>query len=163
MRVPGKPRAATCSGSIFTVADEWDRTWRINRVKVENKTGYERVTLQLIRTGKNKSKTPTQARAQRMSVSDVTKKVANASKPGLGRIAFVIDLDGIDDAPGIRSYRPSGVNLVKEISVVKSPGGRTVIISAPLGTCYQMRIPVWGTNATGKEQRAEIFIDLQTG
>ena len=159
--MPGKPRAATCSGSIFTVPDDWDRTWRVNKVKVENKNGYERVIVTLLRTGRNRSKTDTEARAQRMDVVDVPKAVSSASRPGLGRIAFVVELDGITDAPNIRGYRPSGVNLVKEISLVKRGNGRALVVSAPLGTCYQMRIPVWGANASGKEQRAEIFIDLK--
>ena len=163
IRVPGKPRAATCSGAIFRVPDEWDRTWRINKVKVENKSGYERVILQLLRTGKNGGKPRTRALAQRMSSSDVNKAVPSAPRPSVGGISIVVELKGIDDGPRIRRYRPTGVNLVKEISVVGSGNSRTVIVSVPQGTCYQMRIPVWGPNATGKEQRAEVFIDLQSG
>jgi hypothetical protein len=144
------------------VPDEWDRTWRINKVKVENKKSYERVILQLLRTGKNRGKPRTRALAQRMSTSDVTRAVPSARNPSVGGIAIVVQLDGIDDAPRIRGYRPTGVNLVKEISVVGGGDSRTVIVSVPQGTCYQMRIPVWGPNATGKEQRAEVFIDLQS-
>ncbi len=44
---------------------------------------------------------------------------------------------------------------------MRDGNGRALVISAPQGTCYQMRIPVWGANATGKERTSEIYIDLK--
>ena len=73
----------------------------------------------------------------------------------------MVRLDGVRDAPGLRGFRPSSLDFVKEVSVVKDDGGYAVVLSAPARTCYLMRIPVWGPNATGKEQTAEIFIDLK--
>lgn len=161
VRVPGRPTAATCSGSVFPLPDEWDRTWRIRKVRLENKEGYERVILQLLRTGRNRSRVPTEARAQRMDVSEVPRAVPSAGRPSRGGVAVVVELGGIDDAPGIRGYRPKDVDLVKQVSVVRDGSGYAVVVSVPGGTCYQMRIPIWGTSATGKERRAQIFIDLQ--
>jgi hypothetical protein len=74
---------------------------------------------------------------------------------------MVVRLDGVRDAPNLFNYRPKELDLVKEVSVVKDGNGRAVVISSPQQTCYQMRIPVWGPSASGKERKAQVFIDLK--
>ncbi len=161
VRVPGAPKDITCSTGD-PLPDEWDRAWRLKNIVFRNRAGYERVILNLERTGKNRSKWPTQALVERMPVSAVAKAVPKASKPRRGRLAYVVRLDGVRDAPNLFRYRPNDLDLIKEVSVVKDGAGRAVVISVPKDTCYQMRIPVWGPNATGNERKAEVFIDFKT-
>ena len=162
MPVPGAPKSATCSSTPITLPDEFDRTWRVTTIDYENHTGYERVVLNLSRKGKNRTNTPTQAVATRMRASDVAKSVPGVTKPSRGQVAVAIELDGMTDAPGLYRYHPRGVDLVKEVSVARGGGGWNVVITSPQHTCYEMRIPKWAHNATGKEQGAKIFIDFKT-
>ena len=53
--------------------------------------------------------------------------------------------------------------LVREMSIVRKGTGWAVVITSPKSTCYQVRIPIWGPSATGKERKAEIYIDLKEG
>ncbi len=160
VRVPGSPKALIC-GDSATIPDEWDRTWRLKTVNFRNRAGYERVVLNLERMGKNRTKWPTQAAVERMALSQVTKAVPNAFKPKRGASALVVRLDGVRDAPNLYHYRPNDLARLKEVSVVKDGAGRAVVLTVAPGTCYQMRIPVWGSNATGNEGRAEVYIDLR--
>ncbi len=160
VRVPGKPRAISCAATDTPIPDEWNRSWRIARVEFQNRAGYERVILNLERTGKNRTGTPTRAQISRMSVARAAEAVPKTAAPTRGRVAIVVDLDGVRGAPRLIRFKPKSIDLVKQMSIVKSVGGRTVVLSAPQGTCYQMRIPVWGANARGNEKKAEIFIDL---
>jgi hypothetical protein len=161
VRVPGKPGNATCAATIKPIRDEWNRTWNISRVNFKNESGYERVVLQLERTGKNRSRTPTRAAVSRTSVNKLRKVVPQAPTPTRGKVAIALEINGIDDAPSLYNFRPSSLDYVKQISVVKTNGSWTVVIAAPQATCYQVRIPIWSTAATGKERSAEIFIDLK--
>jgi hypothetical protein len=161
VRVPGKPKAISCVAISDPIPDEWGRTWRLTTINFENERGYERVLLNLKRTGKNRSNTPTRALIERMPVSKVRNRVPTAPTPSRGRVAIVVDLDGVREAPRLRAFRPSGLDLVREVSVVRSDGGTSVVIAAPQRTCYELRIPIWGPNATGKEQQAQVFIDLK--
>jgi hypothetical protein len=161
VRVPGKPRAASCAPAGPTIPDEWDRKWRINRVTFQNETGYERVILQLERTGKNRGRKATEARTRRMTLSRMAEILPQAPKPRRGLIAIVVELDGVRNAPDLRGYRPSNIDLVREISIVRNDGGRAVVLTTPQATCYQVRIPVWGLAADGDERSASIFIDLK--
>jgi hypothetical protein len=161
VRVPGPPRAISCEAVSEPIPDEWGRTWRITTVDFLERGNYERIVLNLERTGKNRSNKPTVATLERMPVSKVTGAVPGATRPKRGRTAFVIQLAGVREAPNLRGYRPSSTELVRELSIVRGSGSRTVIISGPRDTCYQMRVPVWGPSASGKEVRAEIYIDLK--
>jgi hypothetical protein len=163
VRVPGPPRAITCDADADPIPDEWRRTWRIKNVELLERGGYERVVLNLVRTGRNRTNRPTQASIERVARSRVTRVVPNAPRPKRGGSALVIRLDGVRDGPDLRGYRPSNMDLASELSVVRDGDGRSVILSTPADTCYQMRIPVWGASASGKERRAEVYIDLTEG
>ena len=161
VRVPGKPGNATCAASIAPIPDNFDRTWRITKVNFKNENGYERVVLQMARTGKNRSKTPTRTTVSRMSVNKLRNAYPKAPKPNKGKVAIVLGIDGIDDAPTLFNFKPSSLDYVKQLSIFKSNGGYTTVIAAPEGTCYQVRIPIWSAAATGNERKAEIYIDLK--
>jgi hypothetical protein len=163
VRVPGPPRAVSCDATGESIPDEWGRTWRIKNVDLLERGGYERVVVNLVRTGKNRTDRPTRAAIERMPRSRVTTAVPGAPRPRRGRTAIVVRLDGVREGPDLRGYRPSGTDLARELSVVRSDRGRTVIISVPPGTCYQLRIPVWGASASGNEARAQVYIDLKEG
>lgn len=161
VRVPGQPRAITCDAAIDPIADVWEREWRIRNVEFRSRGGFERVIINLERAGRNDTDRPTQAIVERMPASDVARAVEGASSPGRGQTAIVVRLDGITDAPDLRSYRPTAVALVRELSIARGGGSRTVILSTTQDTCYQVRVPVWSNSATGRERRAEIFVDLE--
>ena len=161
VRVPGPPRAISCEAISDPIPDEWKRTWRIKNVEFLERGNYERVVLNLERTGKNRKGQPTQAVVERIPVSRLGKVVPSAPRPKRGATAIVVRLGGVRDAPGLQGYRPKGLDLVKELSVVRDNGGRTVVISSPADTCYQVRIPIWGPGATGDENNAKVYIDLK--
>jgi hypothetical protein len=161
VRVPGKPGNATCAASIDPIPDEWDRTWNITKVNFKNENGYERVVLHLDRTGKNRSAKPTKATVSRMSVNKLREAFPKVTRGAKGKVAIVLDIDGIDDAPTLFGYKPSGLDYVKQVWIFKSKGGYTMTLTAPQATCYQVRIPVWSSAATGTEKKAQIYIDLQ--
>jgi hypothetical protein len=161
VRVPGPPRAISCEATGESIPDEWGRTWRIKNIDLLERGGYERVVVNLVRTGRNRTDQPTQAGIERMPRSRVATAVPGAPRPRRGRTAIVVRLDGVREGPDLRGYRPSGTDLARELSVVRDDRGRVVIISVPPGTCYQLRIPVWGDSASGEEARAEVYIDLK--
>jgi hypothetical protein len=96
-----------------------------------------------------------------MSVNKLRDAYPKAPKPNKGKVAIVLEIDGIDDAPTLYNFKPSSLNYVKQLSVFKSNGGYTTVIAAPEGICYQVRIPMWSAAATGSERKAEIFVDLK--
>jgi hypothetical protein len=69
-------------------------------------------------------------------------------------------MQGVTQAPDLRAYRPQGIDLVKELSIVRGTRSRTAILSLNGDGCFQVRIPVFGPSASGGEERAEIFIDI---
>ena len=73
----------------------------------------------------------------------------------------MLDIDGIDDSPTLYNFSPSGLDYVRQLSLFKSNGGYTTTITTPAAICYQVRIPLWSDAATGDEQKAEIYVDLQ--
>ena len=69
-------------------------------------------------------------------------------------------MQGVTQAPGLRAYRPDGLELVKELSIVRGDRSRTAILSLNGDGCYQVRVPVFGTSAPASADQAEIFIDI---
>ena len=161
VRVPGSPNAISCAANGPTIPDTFDRAWRLTTLEFQNRKNYERVILNLERVGKNNTKWPTEARVERMPLSQVTKAVPKAPRSKRGKVGIVVKLDGVRDAPNLYSYRPKSLDYLKEVSLVRDGNGRALVLSSPQGTCYQVRIPVWAANATGKERKAEVFVDLR--
>ena len=71
--MPGAPKAVSCAATSDVIPDEWDRAWKITTIDFRNRDGYERVVLNLERTGRNRTKWPTQAQIERMPNSQVKK------------------------------------------------------------------------------------------
>ena len=161
VRVPGKPNNATCKTSIDPISDEWDRTWNITTVNFENKNGYERVVINLQRSGKNRSTTPTRTAVKRMTAANLDANYRRAPTPTKGKLAIVLDIDGIDDSPTLFNFEPSNLDYMRQLSIFKSNGGYTTAITTPSAICYQVRIPVWSNAATGNERTAQIYVDLK--
>ena len=161
VRVPGPPRAISCDAISDPIPDEWKRTWRIKNIDFEERGSYERVILNLQRTGKNRKGKPTRAIVERMPRSKLAKAVPGTPRSKRGSNAIVVRLDGVRDAPNLRGYRPSSTRLARELSIVRGPGSRTVVIATPKDTCYQVRVPIWGAAAKGNEDKAKVFIDLK--
>ena len=161
VRVPGRPRQITCDDITEPILDTFDRKWRLNRVRFLNRSGYERVVLDLERTGANRSGTPTGVTVRRVPVSRLSDVAPGAPKPKRGRTAIVVQLDGVRDAPDLRGYRPTSTAISKELSIVRDGRSRTVVLAVPGNACYQVRVPVFGPSASGNEGRAEVFIDLK--
>ena len=161
VRVPGRPRQITCDDITEPILDTHNRKWRLNRVRFLNRGGYERVVLDLERTGANRSGTPTGITVRRVPVSRLSDVAPGAPKPKRGRTAIVVQLDGVRDAPNLRAYRPTSTAISKELSIVRDGRSRTVVVAVPGNACYQVRVPVFGPSAAGNEGRAEVFIDLK--
>ncbi len=161
VRVPGRPRDISCDDLTEPILDTYDRKWRLNRVRFLNRGGYERVVLELERTGINRSGTPTGVTVTRVPVSRLKDVAPNAPRPKRGKTAMLVQLDGVRDAPDLRAYRPTSTGITKELSVLRDGRSRTVLLAVPGDACYQVRVPVFGPSASGKERKAEVFIDLK--
>jgi hypothetical protein len=158
VRTKAEERVFTCSPSLGPIVDANSRTWHISTVQFRNRGGYERVVINLQPTGTN-GPGQTKATVKRMDVSRLARAVPNAPRPRRGSTAIVVQLDGVKSGPNLRGYRPRQTRLSRELSVVPSDGGQTVIVTAPGDTCYRIRIPAWKTGA--RNSNAAVFVDLK--
>jgi hypothetical protein len=133
----------------------------VSKVTFLNRPRFERVVFHLERTGRARKRGGAELLVEPIPVSRLQRVVPEAPRPRRGHTVLRIPLEEIADAPNIRSYRPSGVDLVKEFSLVRSDGTATALVAVPRGTCYRVRVPVWGPSATGSERAARIFVDIQ--
>ena len=133
----------------------------MDKIEFLGRGDYERVIIHLDRVGSSRNVRTTQVVVERMPVSALSQAVPNAPKPRRGQTAIVVNLEGVRQAPNLRGYRPSATNIVKEFSLVRDGRSRSAVISTSRGTCYQVRVPVFGSSASGKERNAEVFIDLR--
>jgi hypothetical protein len=69
-------------------------------------------------------------------------------------------MEGVTQAPALRAYRPGGLELVRELSIVRGDRSRTAILSLNGDGCYQVRVPVFGVSAPTGADQAEVFIDV---
>ncbi len=159
--VPGDPISISCEAVGEPIADEYGRIWSVDAVDFQERGDFERVIIQLDRVGTERNARNTQVVAERLPVSGLGRAVASAPTPQAGKTAIVVDLKGIRQAPDIRRFRPTATDLVKEFSLVPDGKSRAAVISTPKGTCYQVRVPVFGRSATGKERQAAVYIDLR--
>jgi hypothetical protein len=161
VRVPGRPDAIVCDASSEPIIDLGDRTWRVQRIRFQNNPLYERVIIQLERTGRNRTDADTQVTVERFPISQLKDRMPNAPRPSRGGTILRIRMQGVNDAPNIRAFQPSGTGFVRELSVVKGKGMRSAVLSVAQGACYQVRVPIWGPSADGDERTASIFVDVR--
>ena len=163
VRAPGAPTEVICTSLDEPLVDPHGRRWRIERVRFLDRADYERVVFVLERTGDVRAGQTTMVTVDPMPAEAVTAAVPDSPPPSRGRTALVVRMQGVTQAPDLQAYRPEGMDLVKELSIVRGAGSRTAILALHGDGCYQVRIPVFGPSATGDEDRAEIFIDVPTG
>jgi hypothetical protein len=161
VRVPGAPNDVICTNLDEPIVDLHGRTWQRERVRFLDEPNYERVVLALQRTGRVREGRGAQVTVERMPVADLATEFPGAPRPRRGRTALVVRMDGVVQAPDLRGYRPEGLDLVRELSIVRGTRARTAILALAGDGCYQVRIPVFGPTATGNEDRAEIFVDIR--
>lgn len=75
VRVPGQPRAIICGETAAPIIDKAQRRWRIRNIEFRDRGNYDRVILNLLRTGRNRSGGPTQALVERMPLAAVAERV----------------------------------------------------------------------------------------
>ena len=159
-----EPVAATAEGSgpwrIYRGAADASAAVHLGRGIVVVADDEDNV-LRLDRTGKNRSARPTQAKVTRRTVKNLRSLFPRAPRATSGKLAIVLDIDGIDDSPTLVNYEPSSLDYVRQVSIFKSSGGYSTVITTPSAICYQVRIPIWSRAATGNERKAEIYIDLK--
>ncbi len=160
VRVPGAPNDVTCASLDEPIVDSHDRTWHLRQVRFVDGPNHERVVLALERAGRAREGQSTEVTVERMPVADLATEFPGAPRPKNGRTALVVRMQGVTRAPDLRAYRPDGLELVKELSIVRGDGSRTAILSLNGDGCYQVRIPVFGTSAPANADRAEVFIDI---
>jgi len=161
VRVPGPPRAIVCTDLSEPIVDQWGRTWRVKNVDFLENPKYERVVINLERTGTVRNGNETAVTVERMPVPQLKAAVPNAPIPRKGRTAIVVRMEGVKNAPNLLAYRPSSTDIIKELSIVKDGKSRTAVLGVTREACYQVRVPVFGSSATGKERKAEVYIDLK--
>ena len=83
-------------------------------------------------------------------------------RPSAGQTTFHLLLsDGFEGNLGLRAYRPSGLQRIKEFSVY--PAGREsrrVLVSAAGDGCFRLRVPAWSGSA-GSGGEAEVLLDIK--
>ena len=160
VRVPGAPNDVTCTSLDEPIVDSHGRTWHLQKVRFLDGPSYERVVLALERAGRARERRSTEVTVERMPVAELATEFPGAPRPKNGRTALVVRMQGVTQAPGLRAYRPDGLELVKEMSIVRGDRSRTAILSLNGDGCYQVRVPVFGTSAPASADQAEIFIDI---
>jgi hypothetical protein len=160
VRVPGAPDEVICTDMDEPIVDSHSRTWQVQRVRFLGRPDAERVVFLLQRTGRVRPGRGAEVSVDRMPVTEVVTEVPGASRPGRGSTALVVRMQGVTQAPDLRAYRPEGLGLVKELSIVRGNRSRTAILSLTGTGCFQVRVPVFGPSASGDEDRAEVFIDI---
>jgi len=153
--------SVVCDATSQPIADAWGRRWSVSKVTFLDQPRFERVVFHLARTDGARKRGGAELKVEPIPVSRLQRLVPEAPRPRRGRTVLYIPLENFADAPTIRSYRPSGVDLVKEFSLVRSGGTATALVAVPGGACYRVRVPVWGPSATGNERVAKIFVDIQ--
>ena len=149
-----------CSEKIV-IDDSRVRDWSISRVSFRVRDGYDRVVLQLERAGRG-SGDAASITADSMGSWKVKENIAGASRPGLGRRSNTLQHeDGFSGSLSLRGSRPSGLDIVKEVSIHRAGrDGRNVVISADTDGCYRVRVPAWN-DPSGSVRRAEIHVDIK--
>jgi hypothetical protein len=129
-------------------------------VRFVDEPNVERVVFALERSGRARPGRGAQFTVDRMPVAEVVAEVPGARRPRRGRTALVVRMQGVSGAPDLQAYRPKALDLVKELSIERGDRSRTAILSLAGDGCYQVRAPVFGPSASGKEDRAELIIDI---
>jgi hypothetical protein len=156
---PGSANGILCTSLPDPIVDPSDRTWRIQRVRFRDGPDSERILFDLERQGRVRSGRGARITLDRMPVSSVTAEVPGAKRPRRGRTALVVRMQGVTDAPDLRAYRPTGVDRVRELSIVRGDRSRTAILSLAGDGCYQVRFPVFGA---ADDTRAQLILDIPT-
>ena len=53
------------------------------------------------------------------------------------------------------------MSTVKELSMLRGGSSHDALVSVSGSGCYQVRVPVFGSSASGNEQKGEIYIDIE--
>ena len=155
------PNSWVCDGSV-ALEDPRGRRWSLGRAAFRAGPGYERVVLHIDRLGPG-SGAPASVTAQALSTARVRGTIPGVRTPSSGQTTFSLHLAGpIEGNLGVRSYRPSGLRMLKEFSVYPAAGGSSrVLVSAASGQCFRVRVPAW--TATGPNTRtAQVYLDIKS-
>jgi len=158
---PARYDGSWVCGEEIVIEDGRVRDWSIGRVSFRIRNGFERVVLHLDRAGSGSGDAPS-ITADSMGSWTVEEDVAGAKRPGLGRRSVTLQLDdGFSGSLGLRGYRPSGLDIIKEFSVYPAGrDGRNVVISADTDGCYRVRAAAWN-DSSASVRRAEILVDIK--
>jgi hypothetical protein len=159
VRVPGAPTNVICSNLDEPIVDAHGRTWHLKQVRFQDGSDFERVVLALERAGRAREGQATAVTVERIPVSALASEFPGAPRPKDGRTALVVRMQGVTQAPDLRAYRPDGLALVQELSIVRGDRTRTALIALAGDGCYQVRVPAFGASAPAGADRAEIYID----
>ena len=145
----------------IVIEDSRLRDWSLGRASFRIRDDFERVVLQLERAG-NGSGDPASITADSIGSWNVESNVPGADRPGLGRRSVTLKLDdGFSGSLSLRGYRPSGLDIIKEVSVYPAGrDGRNVVISADTDGCYRVRVVAWD-DSSNSVRRAEIHVDIK--
>ena len=136
--------------------------WEVERIDFSILDGKERVAINLRRTGPGDGQ-PVTLTAQRFHSDFIRRFAPGAAQPASGRFTIGILLTpGVKDDLQLRSYRPSGTSVVKEVSSYKAPGPSTRIVTTVRGQgCFRLQVPAWtGPNAENVK-KARILLDIR--
>jgi hypothetical protein len=150
-----------CDGSV-ELEDPQVRSWSLGRVSFSEGPGYERVVLHMKRLGPG-SGDPANVTAEAFATSRINGAVPGVRRPSDGRTTISLHLaDGFKGKLGLRGYRPSGLQNVREFSVY--PAGRDssrVLVSAGAAKCFRLRAPAWSTS-NANARTAQIVLDIRS-
>jgi hypothetical protein len=136
------PSGWVCEG-IARIADPRGREWRVVRVRAVERGSFERVALDLQRTGTGDG--PTRASARSFGTADIRDVIPRADRPSSGRTTIGVNLAaGFDGTVAITGFRPRGTEVVREVSTYPAASGSAwVAISTSGDGCVRLDAPAW--------------------
>jgi len=160
-KTPVRRDGWVCDGAV-RLEDPRGRDWSLGRVSFLQQPGYERVVLHLQRLGQGAGD-PASVTAEAFATSRISKAVPGVRRPSSGQTTISLHLaDGFEGNLGLRGYRPSGLQNLKEFSVF--PAGRQasrVLVSVGDANCFRLRVPAWRASGNNVRQ-AQILLDIKS-
>ena len=150
-----------CEGDV-QVEGPSSSAWEIQRVDFLILGDKERLVIHLQRTGPGDGQ-PVTLTAQRFHTDFIRRFAPRAARPASGRFTVGLLLTrGVKDEVNLRSYRPSGMRVVKEVSSYKAPGPSTRIVTTVGGEgCFRLTVPAWTGPDAENVKKARIFLDVR--
>jgi hypothetical protein len=166
-RAEAEPRSSgssrTRSGWVcdeaVRISDARSGRWSVRSISFRAMHGYERVILHLDREGSGSS--GASAAGEVVANSAIRSFAPMAARPGAGRTTIGIELTGgIRSGLDLRSFRPQGLQTIRELSIYRAGPKARLLISVASDGCFRMRAPAWHP-ASAAGATGQLIVDVR--